>query len=124
MHLVSCRHSTSGRADLRNLATMSMRRRTELIFHVVRENRMRAAYYHGSRRGFPPLHRKNGAGVPFRAFCFDAFSSREPGPTSLENALIRGGDVVGEVDLEEAGVDLLGGVQIVDRNRGVVALRV
>jgi hypothetical protein len=31
---------------------MSMRRRTELIFHVVREKRMRAAYYHGSRRGY------------------------------------------------------------------------
>src|SRR5437764_14935474 len=53
MHFVSCRHSTSGRADLRNLATMSMRRRTELIFHVVRENRMRAVSYHGSRHGFP-----------------------------------------------------------------------
>src|SRR4029450_9978650 len=53
MHFVSCRHSTSGRTDLRNLATMSMRRRTELIFHVVRENRMRAVYYHGSRRRRP-----------------------------------------------------------------------
>src|ERR1700704_1519520 len=107
MHLVSCRHSTSGRADLRNLATMSMRRRTELIFHVVRENRMRAVYYHGSRRGFPPLHRKSGESARPSAFCFDAFSSREPGSTSLENALICGGNVVGEVDLEEAGVDLL-----------------
>src|ERR1700742_3582352 len=38
MHLVSCRHSTSGRTDLRNLATRSMRSRTELIFHVVRES--------------------------------------------------------------------------------------
>jgi len=27
---------------------MSMRRRTEVIFHVVREKRMRAVYYHGS----------------------------------------------------------------------------
>jgi hypothetical protein len=27
-----------------------MRRRTELIFHVVREKRMRTGYYHGSRR--------------------------------------------------------------------------
>ena len=39
-------------------------------------------------------------------------------------AQFAGVDVVGEVDLEEAGVDLLGRVQIVDRNRGVVALRV
>jgi hypothetical protein len=30
------------------LATMSMRRRTELIFHVVREKRMIAVSYHGS----------------------------------------------------------------------------
>ena len=35
MHLVSCRHSTSGRTALRNLATRSMRNRTELIFQVV-----------------------------------------------------------------------------------------
>src|ERR1044072_1752470 len=110
MHFVSCRHSTSGRANLRNLATMSMRRRTELMFHVVRESRMRAVYYHGSRRGFPPLHRKNGAGAPFRVLRFDAVSSREPGPTSLENALIRGGGVVGEVDIEETGIDFLGRV--------------
>src|ERR1700728_2183779 len=40
MHLVSCRHRTSGLADLRNFATISMRRRTELIFQVVREKRM------------------------------------------------------------------------------------
>ena len=40
MHLVSCRHSTSGRTDLRNLATRSMRSRTELMFQVVREKRM------------------------------------------------------------------------------------
>src|SRR6267154_2902052 len=32
--------------------------------------------------------------------------------------------VIGEVDLEYAGIDLLGGIQIVDRNRGVIALRV
>src|SRR4029079_3002324 len=37
---------------------------------------------------------------------------------------VRRRDVVGEVDLEEAGIDLLGRVQIVDRNRGVVALRI
>jgi hypothetical protein len=40
MHLVSWRHSTSGRTDLRNLATISMRSRTELMFQVVRESRM------------------------------------------------------------------------------------
>src|SRR5439155_5642049 len=30
---------------------------------------------------------------------------------------VRGGDVVGEVDLEEAGIYLPGRIQIVDRNR-------
>src|SRR5882757_4360444 len=44
MHLVSCRHSTSGRAALRNLATRSMRSRTELMFQVVREKRMGRTY--------------------------------------------------------------------------------
>src|SRR5665213_717877 len=44
MHLVSCRHSTSGRTDLRNFATISMRSRTELIFHVVREKRIGMLY--------------------------------------------------------------------------------
>src|SRR3982074_2599145 len=44
MHLVSCRHSTSGRAALRNLATKSMRSRTELMFQVVREKRMGRTY--------------------------------------------------------------------------------
>src|SRR5882724_7843320 len=44
MHLVSCRHSTSGRIDLRNLATRSMRSRTELMFHVVREKCMASMY--------------------------------------------------------------------------------
>jgi hypothetical protein len=32
--------------------------------------------------------------------------------------------VIGEVDLEHAGIELLGCVEIVDRDRGVVALRV
>src|ERR1700722_4140850 len=32
--------------------------------------------------------------------------------------------VVGKVDLEQAGIELLGRIQIVDRNRGVIALRV
>ena len=40
MHLVSCRHKTSGRIDLMNFATRSMRSRTELMFQVVRERRM------------------------------------------------------------------------------------
>src|SRR6059058_4969669 len=62
MHFVSCRHSTSGRADLRNLATVSMRRRTELIFHVVREKRMRAVYYHGSRWRRAVVHRRSFVG--------------------------------------------------------------
>jgi hypothetical protein len=44
MHLVSCKHKTSGLAALRNLATMSMRRRTELIFHVVRQKRIGRMY--------------------------------------------------------------------------------
>src|SRR6266550_1676846 len=44
MHLVSCRHNTSGRIDFRNLATMSMRSRTELMFQVVREKRMGRMY--------------------------------------------------------------------------------
>src|SRR3954454_10239183 len=44
MHLVSCRHSTSGRAALRNLATRSIRSRTELMFQVVREKRMGRTY--------------------------------------------------------------------------------
>src|SRR5262249_3240392 len=42
MHLVSCRHSTSGLIALMNFATRLMRRRTELIFQVVRERRMKA----------------------------------------------------------------------------------
>ncbi len=33
-HLVSCRHSTSGRRSARKRATRSMRRRTELMFQV------------------------------------------------------------------------------------------
>ena len=35
MHLISCRHSTSGRTALMNFATRSMRSRTELMFQVV-----------------------------------------------------------------------------------------
>jgi len=42
MHLVSCRHKTSGRTALMNLATRSMRSRTELMFQVVRESRIEA----------------------------------------------------------------------------------
>src|ERR1700691_1918250 len=41
MHLVSCKHRISGLTDLMNRATRSMRRRTELIFQVVRERRIR-----------------------------------------------------------------------------------
>src|ERR1700722_9062864 len=41
MHLVSCKHRTSGLTDLMNLATRLMRKRTELIFQVVREKRMK-----------------------------------------------------------------------------------
>ena len=33
-------------------------------------------------------------------------------------------DVIGEIDLEQAGIELLRSIQIVDRNRGVKALRV
>src|SRR5260370_13027113 len=40
MHLVSCRHSISGLTALRNLATRSMRSRTELMFQVVTEKRI------------------------------------------------------------------------------------
>ena len=32
--------------------------------------------------------------------------------------------VVGEVDLEHAGIGMLGGIQIVDRDGGVIALRI
>src|SRR5580692_3992483 len=41
MHLVSCKHNTSGLVALMNLATRLMRKRTELMFQVVRERRMR-----------------------------------------------------------------------------------
>ena len=40
MHLVSCRHRTSGLSDFKNFATRSMRSRTELMFQLVRERRM------------------------------------------------------------------------------------
>src|SRR5437764_14699395 len=78
MHLISCRQSTSGLAALMNLATRSMRSRTELIFQVVRDRRMR---------------------------------------------LTRRGRVIGEVDLEQALIDLLRRIQVVDRDRGFIAIR-
>src|ERR1700761_8800904 len=98
MHLVSCRHSTSGRCALMNLATRSMRSRTELMFQVVRERRM------GSRLSMVP---RDVARIVHRR----AVSTRR-------------GRVPREVDLEQAGIDLLGGVEIVDGNRGVITLRI
>src|ERR1017187_2654691 len=116
MHLVSCRHSTSGRTALRNLATRSMRRRTELMFQVVREKRM-ARMYQGSAENTRLIPGGAPAGRMQRAF-------RANRCRRLRSALTRRGAVIGEVDLEHAGIEFLGGVQIVARHRGVIALRV
>src|ERR1700760_3278062 len=102
MHLVSCRHSTSGRADLMNFATRSMRSRTELMFQVVRERRME----------------------PVIIVVAKSASDEAIQRTGKISALARRGRVGGEVDLEHARIDLLGRVEIIDGDRGVIALRI
>ena len=52
MHLISCRHSTSGRTDLMNFATRSMRSRTELMFQVVSLS-LHGPYLGRGREHFP-----------------------------------------------------------------------
>src|SRR5438874_2374153 len=100
MHLVSCRHRTSGLTDFKNLATRSMRSRTELIFQVVRERRMGT----GNARYVRPMTHVS--------------------TPQARRILARRYRVIGEVDLEQAGIDFPGGIQIVDGDRGVIALRV
>src|SRR5205807_1863769 len=58
MHLVSCRHSTSGLAALMNRATRSMRSRTELMFQVVRERRIEDFVGWAKRPRPPWLHER------------------------------------------------------------------
>src|SRR5579883_730046 len=114
MHLVSCRHSTSGLIDLINLATRSMRRRTELIFHVVRERRMKAKV------------RSVQDDARLAAAIKNDFSRRRRkcGLSRWPVSAWRKGAIHAEVDLEHAGIDFPGGVEVIDGNRRVVALRI
>src|ERR1700759_2232280 len=100
MHLVSCRHRTSGRIDLRNLATRSMRSRTELMFQVVREKRMgalmtalaRSTSNEAIRRGESSGLRQE---APLAVWCAGSWLAR----TGCE--LAWRGRISGEVNLEE-----------------------
>src|SRR5579859_7223770 len=106
MHLVSCKHRTSGLTDLMNLATRSMRSRTELIFQLVREKRMRtgetgcaqddACLRFAIKNELPNPARNSGL--------FDSVRSR--GSTGRESAVC-------EIDLEHARVDFPGSIQII-----------
>ena len=81
MHLVSCRQSTSGRTDLMNFATRSMRSRTELMFQVVSLSCMDGNLSHAHQH----LHVMAGlsrASTSFRGFrkrCHDVDGRVKPG---------------------------------------------
>src|SRR3979411_383264 len=112
MHLVSCRQSTSGRTDLRNLATISIRRRTELMFQGVSDNRMERTYYrHCADRKRPSRGARDKSRD--RAAC-----ARRKGSAASDEAggSARRRRIVGEVDLEQARIDLLGEIEIVNRD--------
>src|SRR5262249_48227672 len=105
MHLVSCRHNTSGRAALMNLATRSMRSRTELMFQVVRERRMGTSVLAYPRRQDTIVHSgRRCVGWVSRRRNPPRPATKMVGYASLTHpttryGLARRGLVVGEVDL-------------------------
>src|SRR5258708_2840609 len=131
MHFVSCRHRTSGRTDLMNFATRSMRRRTELMFQVVREKRIGRMYQGESASARPAFrHGRACPGHPRLSCLLEAktwMPGTSPGMTTYRcrrQASARRHRIFGEVDLEQAGIESLGGIEIIHRDRGVIALRV
>src|ERR1700759_1716307 len=122
MHFVSCRQSTSGLTALRNLATRSMRRRTELMFHVVRKKRLGRTYQDRRRKTRLILSGHSTASRRTGLFVRPSFATRASSARSDKGErLARRGRIVGEIDLEQAWIDLLGGIQIIVRDGGVIA---
>src|SRR5260370_37138195 len=111
MHFVSCRHRTSGRTDLMNFATRSMRRRTELMFQVVREKRIGRMYQGESASARPAFrHGRACPGPPRLSWLLEAktwMPGTSPGMTThpyRPQAPTRRHPRFGEVGLEKAGI--------------------
>src|SRR3954470_6669257 len=108
----------SGRSALRNFATKSMRNRTELMFQVVIVMCivfLKVPYCcgvmacsHCDARGSNLVSLHNGTRL-HRFARNDGWASPRIWPVRIG-------------DLEQVRIELLGGVQVVDRNRGVEAL--